>query len=406
VNFRVINLGETKIPNSKHGVNLEHLIKRGITLDLGGKTPLGRQDKPYTLIQTVAGMLHYLRNEGNRVEHIDKNLPYILESTCYIYGDEQLHKAYYAQKTAFLSASAIYKGRAIVRMLDGVVEWDYTHPDTVGPKPKKQIGNIEEFQLQLDIEDQGKLYDVKKEIYRLPDRLLYGLAFYYGIVPRSGWDAVEQLFDRNIIRSEAVQYLGYIMSFANMLRLKTYLHYGQQKEGLTMLGGLSQEEAQGEIKKALCLPPEALQTDGSLFKYYYSAIPLHFSMKIFFNEQKTLSVDQELSFFSKETFYDNDDLINALIHSRLLQWRKSRMYYEEELQSRVLSYGNHPSVAKILANLGLVCLSLSEYRDARQYLDRALLISESIYEGNHPSVAKILANLGLVCLSLSEYRDA
>ncbi|MEO1301042.1 MAG: ankyrin repeat domain-containing protein, partial [Bacteroidota bacterium] len=141
VNFRVINLGETKIPNSKHGVNLEHLIKRGINLDLAGLTPLGRKDKPYTLIQTVAGMLHYLRNENNQVEHINKNLPYILESTCYVHGDEQLHKAYEAQKVAFLSDPVISRSRAMTRMLDGVVEWDYIHPGIVGPK-LKQLGNI------------------------------------------------------------------------------------------------------------------------------------------------------------------------------------------------------------------------------------------------------------------------
>ena len=40
---------------------------------------------------------------------------------------------------------------------------------------------------------------MKQEIYRLPDRLLYRLAMYYGILPESGWDAVDQLANQGII---------------------------------------------------------------------------------------------------------------------------------------------------------------------------------------------------------------
>ncbi|MEO1219663.1 MAG: DUF294 nucleotidyltransferase-like domain-containing protein, partial [Bacteroidota bacterium] len=319
VNFRVINLGETKIPNSKHGVNLEHLIKRGINLDLGGKTPLGRQDKPYTLIQTVADMLCYLRNEGNKVGHIDKNLPYILESTCYVHGDEQLHKAYEAQKIAFLADPEVYKSRARKRVLEGVVEWDYRHPDVTGPKLKQKLGNIEEFRPQFD---QGKPYNVKKEIYRLPDRLLYGLAFYYGIVPRSGWDAVAQLFDRKIIRKEAVHYLGYIMSFANILRLNTYLHYDQQHENVAVLHDLSQEDTQAEIRAVSYLPPKAFQVGSSLFKYYYTAVPLHCRMEAFFDvvgKKRVVGIDEESSFFFENTFYDDSAEAKRKIRRRLLQ---------------------------------------------------------------------------------------
>jgi hypothetical protein len=68
VNFRVINLGETVI-NHKDigGAMIYHLIQRGVNLDLGGKSPLGREGKVYSLIQTVSGMMHYLRNENNKL---------------------------------------------------------------------------------------------------------------------------------------------------------------------------------------------------------------------------------------------------------------------------------------------------------------------------------------------------
>ncbi|MEO1219020.1 MAG: tetratricopeptide repeat protein [Bacteroidota bacterium] len=443
VNFRVINLGETNIPKDKYDVGLDHLVRTGINLDLGGKTPLGRRDKPYKLIQTVAGMLHYLRNEGNRVEHIDKNLPYILESTCYVHGNKQLHEAYKTQKIEFLSDPVIYKARAMQRMLEGIVEWDYTHPDVVGPS-KKQRGNIEEFRLQFSGktgEDQGKLYDVKKEIYRLPDRLLYGLAFYYGIIPGSGWHAVEKLFEREIIRLEAVQHLGYIMSFANMLRLKTYLHYGQQKEGLTMLGGLNQEEAQGEIRRTLCLPEEALQTDGSLFKYYYTAIPLHGKIEAFFDKldirrkwmrtyaegspdleqvieelsrERVLSTTEETNFFSEDPFRDDSAQVKGDIHLRLLQKRKAVIHHTEVLRIKRKKYGpKHSSVATTLNNLGNVHSALGEHAQSLRYYREALEIKKEVYGPRHSSVAGTLHSLGIVhrdlgkhAQSLKYYREA
>ena len=60
--------GETVVPFGKYKLSLDHLGKRGLNFDLGGKTPLGRKDKPhlknpYELIQPVSGMVHYLHNE-------------------------------------------------------------------------------------------------------------------------------------------------------------------------------------------------------------------------------------------------------------------------------------------------------------------------------------------------------
>ena len=124
VHFRVINLGETALPYSqykkyKNEVSLDHLGKRGLNFDLGGKTPLGRKDKshlkkPYELIQPVSGMVYYLHNEEDKMEHMDKLLPYILESTCYVHGDSSLHERYVTEKRAFLLKSRDASGKASV----------------------------------------------------------------------------------------------------------------------------------------------------------------------------------------------------------------------------------------------------------------------------------------------------
>ena len=178
MHLRMINLGETVIPMSKYGISLDHLARRGLNFDLGGKTPLGRKDKPYLrnpydLIASVAEMLHYLKNEEEKMEHMDKLLPFILENTCYVHRDKELHKAYVRESSSFLLGSEggneqklpPYKARALKKLVEeGVTEMDYSKP---GASKKSQRGDLADFSPKIDAEDVGRLYDVKQEIYRL-----------------------------------------------------------------------------------------------------------------------------------------------------------------------------------------------------------------------------------------------
>ena len=293
VHFRVINLGETVIPKDQYDVSLDHLGRKGLNFDLGGKTPLGRKDKPhlnqpYELIQTVQGMLHYLRNEGDKMEHMDKLLPFILESTCHVHGDSTLHDKYISEQRKFFQSQDpagkhAHQARMMKKLLEGVSELDYSQPDVV-KAGRRQEGDLAGHTPKLHPDDAGRLYNVKQEIYRLPDRLIYGLAMYFGICSKSGWDAVEQLKQQGIIgqgaaAQQAGHHLKYALSFATMLRLATYLHQGQQSE--TLAGSASKAEAGPTTSELFRLPEEALQENGSLFRYYYTALPLHQRMEEF-----------------------------------------------------------------------------------------------------------------------------
>ena len=418
VHLRVINLQETRIPISKYGISLEDLSKRGVNFDLGGRTPLGRKDKPYDLIQPVAGMMDYLRNQGDRIDHIDKLLPLILESTCYVQGDEELYKGYASEKRVFLregeteSGFPVYKARALKKLLEGVVELEYSNRGEAKSKPPEQ-GELADFKSQFGYHDAGRLYDVKQEIYRLPDRLLYSLAMYYGILPESGWDAVEKLASRGIIgvgsgAKEASHHLQYTVSFARMLRLRTYLHHDQQSEGVTVLSGVSQEETQQEVSKVFSLPPGALQAGGSLFRYYYTALPLHRKMEAFFEAREgKFSPSKEAGFFQGEAFYDASDHVKGNIYLRLLQYEEAKACYEWALAMAEQAYGpEHPEVASILNNLGLAWNQLGKCKQAISYYERALAIFQQAYGPEHPHVASILSNLGTGCYQLGDPEQA
>jgi HEAT repeat protein len=403
VHLRVINLGETVVPKSKYDVNLESVSKRGINFDVGGKTPLGRSDKDYDLIQPVGGMLDYLKNKRGAIARIDQLLPCILERTCYVHGDKELYEAYEKASKAFLLQEGtpeegvpVYQARAREKLLPAL---DSSGADTVKPR---QMEDLAKYEPKFDSYAKGRLYDVKQEIYRLPDRLLYQLAMYYGLLPVSGWDAVAQLQSKGVISAAAARHLQYAVSFAVLLRLRTYLHHGQQKESMGVLRGLSQEA----VKQAFSLSPAALQEGGSLFKYYYTALPLHEQMAKFFKLKEGDSAsDKEVNCFHKEIFYDDNDEVKEMIFMRIMKYQEAIYCYESAIEKHQERYGDgtHPNLAVLLNNVGTAYARLEETKKGRAYLERALEMCEGLYgDQAHPATAMVLRNLNAAALMLGK----
>ena len=386
VNFRVINLGETQIPNSKYGINLEHLLKRGIHLDLGGLAPLG---KPCELIQTVTGMLDCLEHEGDKRGFMDISWPSVLEATCYVYGDEELYKDHAGQRAAWLADPTIHQRRARKRMLEATLAWDDS-----APNPSPHIGYLE---------DEGKIYNVTQEIYRLPAGLLYSLALYHGMVPASGWDAIERLQSCDVISREAAHHLGYALSFANMLRLNGYLRCGQQQSGATMLVDLRPQEAQVAVREAVGLPKEDLQIGSGLFRYYYTALPFQRKMASLFDNQEGLDIHEALSCLAADPCYEDTDQVNGNIHSRLLQWEEAKHCYMQALDKQRHDGATQLALASTLHHLGATCNALREYPKSKDYYTEALEIKQQLYGTIHLSVASTLEGLGTVHRAVGEY---
>ena len=417
VHLRVINLGETVIPMSKYGVSLDKFCQMGFNFDLGGKTPLNRAGKDYDLIQPVSKMLHYLKNEDHKIEHIDKLLPFILESSCYVYGDEALYKAYASEQQHFLKEGKtaqglpVHQARALQRLIEGVVEIDYTQPS----QPQKKLqGDLESFSPKLlGDTTAGQLYNVKQEIYRLPDRLLYGLARYYGILPESCWDAVAQLVKKEVIgEGEAAHHLQYAASFATMLRLRTYLHHQGQSEKITMPMGLNKEIDAKEVQAMFSLPAAALTPSGGLFKYYYTVLPLHSKMQEFFQaidcgEKGRYTPSKEGDFFHAEAFHDTSDKTIGNIYYRLLQPSKALVYWQKALEhDRKRLGGQHLNVAISHSNIGLVYEYQGNYSKAIKHHQIGLRRRIDALGEQHPDVAISYNGIGNVYSDQGHYTEA
>ena len=435
VHFRVINLGETVLPFSEYKISLDHLGRKGLNFDLGGKTPLGRKDKDYELIQPVEGMMEYLKNKDNKMEQMDKLLPFVLERTCYIYGDQGLHDAYLAAQREFWTSCQdaagkhAYQERMRKKLLEGVSELDHSQPGVVR-KGREQPGDLRTVGPKLHPEDAGRLYDVKQEIYRLPDRLLYGLATYYGLRPESAWDAVEQLKAQGIIgvddsAKQAAHRLKYAVSFATMLRLATYIRYGQQKEDLA--GSASRADTKQIVSELFALPKEALQEDGSLFKYYYTALALHSEMSGFFKVlhlRSQLQSDRELhrmlsgfspggkytagkekEHFSSFGFYDTSCAVKIAIYNRLLHYEQAAKCAEGHLEKVKAGY-NQKKLARTHHNLGVSYYHLGRFDQSFDHFKISLELLEGLYPDGDPQVAAVLRSLGIAHYNLSEFQES
>jgi tetratricopeptide (TPR) repeat protein len=67
---------------------------------------------------------------------------------------------------------------------------------------------------------------------------------------------------------------------------------------------------------------------------------------------------------------------------------------------------DHPNVALILSDLGVVLLDLGDLPGAKESLERALKIDEAVFGPDHPNVAIRLSNLGLVLKNLGDLPGA
>ena len=71
-----------------------------------------------------------------------------------------------------------------------------------------------------------------------------------------------------------------------------------------------------------------------------------------------------------------------------------------------ISGEEHDTVAVSYGNLGIICLDLGQFIEAKEYLEKALIIQKKIYGEEHTNVATSYNNLALVCRGLRENNKA
>lgn len=303
VHFKVIMLGETSIPISDYNLRLDYLIKPGIQFDLGGKTPLGRKDKKYTLIKTINDMIKYLETGHDQ----DKILPYILQCSSYVCGEEHIANKYITAVNEFLTENGA--DRAYERLELG--------SEVFGMK-----GHLEALTLH-SAEDSGKFIYVKNDVYRMADRFIYNLALIHGVdVGRGAWRMIDELEYRNIVLPSAGNNLKKALSFATILRIKIYDFYKCQSDKMDIR---AVEQNDPKTSDIFHLTHELSE---KLFEYYYIVFPLQDRLREFTAKYTTHKNNEgcflNYSTITSETFYQHDPYTEGKVFLRLLNYYRAR----------------------------------------------------------------------------------
>lgn len=424
VQFQNICLNESVIPMNYYLKDLGGYIKQAINFDLGGKTPLGRidQDKPYELIQTIEKMFKYVKNENNYSEHIDKNLANILEHTCFVYGNEDLLQQYKNKLKKFmclphqkysLITNAEY--RAYKALKKGVLEIDYYKDN----EKKVIAGDLDRFNPKMKTSIAGGLFDVKEEIYRIFDRLICQIGKLLDLQEDNSWKILKLVNVEGICNKKGFLNLQKNLAFANLLRVKTYIHYQHQREKLFPF---KKEGGKDKLMEIFQLSASELKIDGNLFEFYYTVKPLHQKLVIYcnalekyfkfaqgtFNESQILIADaftipKFIDLIKDEIFYDNYIIHKLSICNRLTLWPKIVKIAEKHLDEYK---GQSSKVTSVNQFLGTAYFKLHVYEQALQCFLKTVEFYKNLYKKNSLSLAINLNNLAAAYYGLKQYEDS
>jgi len=386
-------------------------------------------DKPdYELILTPQQMSEFQLERREEVVETpsftsDKHLLQSLRSVCLIDGNQTLLDQYRTQSRT-VEKSEVLRDRDLKIL----------HED------------VNKFQLRLGEEHEGKLMNVKKDIYRLGDRIVNALGDYYDISAESGqpaitvWKIIDVMKEKGIIRPEGAENLKNATSIATELRLRAYCSNTSQNETISTyvpaVEHLTPEARQHLLTKIFCLDENDI-----LYYLYYVMLPLQQLVKGLCNNELR---DKAQIFLCKDNLYNDSNHNKGMVHARFLNYKKSLEFLETAQQEQPNNLvildnlwfvykktgniqksiniakktldleinnhcenPNHEHVANSNNNLGVAYDLNGQYEEAFKYTSQALDIWKKIHDTNpnHPDIARGHINLGLIYFRQGKYKE-
>ena len=316
VHLQVINLGETILPSMNiEAINGEwfydDVTPRGVSFDgllpQACKIPLGNM-KDFELIHTPEKMAEFQTNDWYK-----KN--WSLADTLITFSPLRSEK------------SVLVEGyrNEIDKILSNPCDSESCQHDDTPTRGscrglrvlQKDLSRYGDTMTGNSYLDEGKFYDVKKEIYRLTDRVFAALAKCYGVEATGTFAILDELSEKEVISSEARDILASASAIAIRLRLSTYLEAGKQGELL------SSNLKNKTEKKALVYH---MPTDEELFHFFFVTIPLY-------DELRQIKTPGNIpSSFANRSFFNDSDITMGHIYCRLLKYDKAIECYERAVR--------------------------------------------------------------------------
>ena len=291
----------------------DDVTARGVSFDgclpQACKTPLGNM-KDFELIHTPEGMANFQNNEWYENNW---NLADIMLTVSPLQLDKHVLVDAYRKKMAkILSFSCDYK----CCEHDASCEAQPTRGSCRGLRTlHEDLSRYGDVMTGNNDLDDGKFFDVKKEIYRLTDRVFAALAKCYEVDASGTFAVLDELHRRKIISEEAKDNFACASAIALKLRLSTYLKAGKQGEQLPAIS----ENGTENLSFAYNMP-----NDKELFHFFFIAIPLYKEL-----QQFQANVPQSLEDCS---FFDDSDVTMGHVYCRLLNYNEALCCYERAVQ--------------------------------------------------------------------------
>ena len=221
--------------------------------------------------------------------------------------------------------------------------------------------------------DDGKFYDVKKEIYRLTDRVFAALAKCYEVDASGTFAILDELYKREIITSEAKDNFASASAIAIKLRISTYIKAEKQGEQLMT----SSNEETGKLTSVYHMP-----NNEELFHFFFIAIPLYEEL------QQLKRAERMPPSLTHCSFFDDSDVTMGHVYCRLLNYGEALKCYERVLQQDSETLGveirririvlfvtrNKEQTAKIQESLDTVLWKISQCCSmSHQNVDQTIL---------------------------------
>lgn len=366
--LKIINLGETEFPILHHG--LESPTPSGFCLDSGGNSPLGKEGL-FELIGTPAQLAGFLSPDWFAQDLIMSNA---MSNLDIIMGDQGLLFAYEKCAQVILDKPLVEKGISL--------------PAREHRALTLLRGDILEFAPRLDRnKEQSKVFDIKKELYRLPNSMLNALAIFYNLKAKNSWERIAELCQRGLISQEGAQNLTWAIDEITRFRLATHLHYGSENEKVFYQPQSDYEVYQWKAGNYYILQESDLTKIAEVFQVI---LPLYEAAKRFcetygqVNPFKTNSLKEQSLFAQAEAL-----------------WHANSYNGAKELYKKVIALD--PTNATALIKLGETFVLLSSLEEGAEYLYKALSEFERKYVEGQPELDQQLAIVYIIILRYLGY---
>jgi len=403
----------------------DNLINSGISFDglhyHACKTPLGRekgyhalvegqmiQCRQYELIGTVEEFMQFQSDESWYKQ--DSFLVKALCNIIYVSGNQQLTIDY--KNRLSKQYEEIVRSRAFKALKDEAKDFD----------PARQIWGENQ---------DGQILNVKKEIYRVPDRIVTALSNCLGIIGSDSWTIRGLSISQNLYVALAIgaelRLRAYSYNNSQIEYMRVFIYEKKVKEGSTakldevfylrntellvkyycivlMLAKIVRNESYEQLRWAL--NSEIIEETPNIVGYVYRRLM-----------QYKLAITEFEKIVDKSIGIKND---LACLYTIVGQPQKGRSMLQENLKALQVKYFNqdHPDIATTYNTLGDTYqlednhVALENFRNGLEMRQRLLNSGQTYpqieidFASSLCNVASILQQLGCLEESLSKHRES